>query len=74
MTSIVLRVRLIAGDRLDVSYEEAATADPAEVMEHAVSALAEPSGTIRVSHGGRMVVLFARGVAAIEVEPRGAVL
>jgi hypothetical protein len=74
MASIVLRVRLMAGDRLDVSYEEAATSDPAEVMEHAVKALAEPSGMIRVKHGDRVVVLYARGVAAIEVEPRGAVL
>jgi hypothetical protein len=74
MASIVLRVRLIAGDRLDVSYEEAATADPTEVMEHAVTALAEPSGMIRVRHGDRIVVLYARGVAAIEVEPLGAVL
>ena len=74
MATIVLRVRLIAGDRLDVSYEDAATADPAEIMEQVVMALAEPSGLIRVRHGDRVVVLYARGVAAIEAEPRGAVL
>jgi hypothetical protein len=74
MARIVLRVRLITGDRLDVSYEDAAAADPAEAMEHAVSALADPAGMIRVKHGDRIVVLYARGVAAIEVEPLGAVL
>jgi hypothetical protein len=74
MASIVLRVRLIAGDRLDVSYEDDAAANPAEALEHAVAALGEPSGMIRVRHGDRVIVLYARGVAAIEVEPRGAVL
>jgi len=74
VASIVLRVRLIAGDRLDVSYDDAAAAAPAQAMEHAVAALAEPSGMIRVRHGDRIIVLYARGVAAIEVEPRGAVL
>jgi hypothetical protein len=74
MASIVLRVRLIAGDRLDVSYEDDAAANPAEALEHAVAALGERSGMIRVRHGDRVIVLYARGVAAIEVEPRGAVL
>jgi hypothetical protein len=74
MARIVLRVRLIAGDRLDVSYEDDASANPAEAMDHAVTALSEPSGMLRVMHGDRIVVLYARGVAAIEVEPRGAVL
>jgi hypothetical protein len=74
MASIVLRVRLMGGDRLDVSYENGALADPAEVMEQAAIALADPAGMIRVRHGDRIVVLYARGVAAIEAEPRGAVL
>jgi hypothetical protein len=74
MASIVLRVRLMAGDRLDVTYEETGTADAAEVMEHAVTALAESTGMLRVRHNDRVVVLFARGVAAIEAEPLGAVL
>jgi hypothetical protein len=72
MTSIVLRVRLMAGDRLDVSYDEPDTADAADVAE--VAALADPAGMIRAKHGDRVVVLYGRGVAAIEMEPRGAVL
>jgi hypothetical protein len=29
---------------------------------------------IRATHGDRIVVLYGRGVAAIEIAPRGAVL
>ena len=74
MTSIVLRVRLMAGDRLDVTYDESETPEAADVVEHAVTALAGPAGMIRAKHGDRVVVIYGRGVAAIEVEPRGAVL
>lgn len=74
MASIVLRVRLIAGDRLDVTYEESETGQEAAVIENAISALSESSGALRVRHGDREVVIFARGVAAIEIQPRGAVL
>ena len=74
MAVIVLRVRLIGGDHLDVRYEEADTADADEVTEHVLSALAQDSGVVRTRHGDRLVVLFGRGVAAIEVAPRGAVL
>lgn len=74
MAGIVLRVRLIGGDHLDVRYEEPGTADADKVAEHAISALAQDSGLLRAHHGDRLVVLFGRGVAAIEVAPRGAVL
>jgi hypothetical protein len=74
MAEIVLRVRLIGGDHLDVGYEEPGTADADEVAEHAISALAQDSGLLRARHGDRLVVLFGRGIAAIEVAPRGAVL
>ena len=74
MTSVVIRVRLISGDRLDVTYDEPDTANAFDVAEHAVAALAEPSGMIRAMHGDRIVVLYGRGVAAVELEPRGAVL
>jgi len=74
MAEIVLRVRLIGGDQLDVRYEEPDTPDGDEVAEHAISALAQDSGLLRAHHGDRLVVLFGRGVAAIEVAPRGAVL
>jgi hypothetical protein len=74
MAEIVLRVRLVGGDHLDVSYDEPGTADIDEVTDHVISALSEHSGVLRVHHGDRLVVLFGRGVAAIEVAPRGAVL
>jgi hypothetical protein len=74
MAGIVLRVRLIGGDHLDVRYEEPDTDDADKVAEHVISALAQDSGLLRVHHGDRLVVLFGRGVAAVEVGPRGAVL
>jgi hypothetical protein len=74
MASITLRVRLIGGDRLDVTYEEPGTTGTDEVLEHAITTLAQDTGTIRTQHGERVVVLFGRGVAAVEVGPRGAVL
>jgi hypothetical protein len=74
MAKIVLRVRLIAGDRLDVTYEEDGIADADEVAEHAIAALAENSGLLRARHGERLVVLYGRGVAAVEVAPLGAIL
>ena len=74
MTEIVLRVRLTGGDHLDVSYEEPDTVDEDQVREHAISALAQDSGVLRTRHGDRLIVLYGRGVAALEVAPRGAVL
>jgi hypothetical protein len=74
MASIVLRVRLTSGDHLDVRYEEAEAIDEDSVIEHVVSALAQHAGVLRCRHGDRLMVLYARGVAAIEVAPRGAVL
>jgi len=74
MASIVLRVRLTSGDHLDVSYEEPSTADDDEVVAHAAAALAGEAGMLQCRHGDRLLVLYARGVAAIEVAPRGAVL
>jgi hypothetical protein len=74
MAKIVLRVRLTAGDRMDVTYEEPEVATEDEVVERAVSTLAQDSGVLRCKHGDRLVVLYGRGVAAIEVAPRGAVV
>ena len=73
MAEIELRVRLVGGDRLDVTYAEPDTTE-AEVVEHAISALATDLGFLRSKHGNRLVVLYGRGVAALEVAPRGAVL
>ena len=71
---IVLRVRLVDGGHLDVRYEEPGTAGADEVAEHVISALASDSGVLRARHGDRLIVLFGRGVAAVEVAPRGAVV
>jgi hypothetical protein len=74
MESVVLRVRLISGDSIDVTYEEREAGSEAEVIDHVVSTLSEDSGVLRCKHGQRLVVLYGRGVAAVEVAPRGAVL
>ena len=74
MATVVLRVRLTGGDRLDVTYEDSDIVDAEEAIEHVVSTLALDSGMIRTRHGDRLVVLYARGVAALEVAPRGAIL
>ena len=74
MTSIVLRIRLLSGDQLDVSYEAGEGVDDADAVENAVAAFTTDDGVLRCRHGDRLLVLFARGVAAVEVAPRGAVL
>jgi hypothetical protein len=74
MEGVVLRVRLISGDSMDVTYEEPDSGSEDEVIDHVVSTLANESGVLRCRHGDRLLVLYARGVAAVEVAPRGAVL
>ena len=74
MAKVVLRVRLICGDRLDIAYEEPDTVDEDAVMENVIATLSESSGALRAVHGDRLVVLYGRGVAAVEATPRGAVL
>ena len=73
MTEIVLRVRLVSGESLDVTYTAVSgTVDKA--VEHAISTLAADNGTLRCVHGNRLVVLYGRGVATLEVAPLGPVL
>jgi hypothetical protein len=74
MEAIVLRVRLVSGDSLDVTFEDRDAGGEREVIDHVVSTLSEPSGVLRCRHGERLLVLYARGIAAVEVAPRGAVL
>jgi hypothetical protein len=74
MVEIVLRVRLIGGERLDVTYEDADAVDQNAATEHAIATLAEDTGALRTRHGDRLVVLYGRGIAALEVAPRGAVI
>ncbi|HSK56682.1 MAG TPA: hypothetical protein VK908_15620 [Jiangellales bacterium] len=74
MAELVLRVRLVSGEQIDVTYDDPGTDDADELTDRAIAALAEDSGVLRTSHGNRLVVLYGRGVAAVEVGPRGAVL
>jgi hypothetical protein len=74
MQGIVLRVRLVSGDNVDVTYEDPDAGSEEEVIDHVVAMLAEDAGVLRCRHGDRLLVLYARGVAAVEVAPRGAVL
>jgi hypothetical protein len=74
MATTVLRVRLIGGDRMDITYDKPDIADEDELVEHVISVLAQDSGVLRTKHGDRLVVLYGRGVAGVEVAPRGAVL
>ena len=59
---------------MDVTYEELDANSEDEVIDHVVSTWARDSGVLRCRHGDRLLVLYARGVAAVEVAPRGAVL
>ena len=72
MTEIVLRVRLIGGEHLDVTYE--AEGAVGEIVEQVISTLAEDDAILRCRHGDRLIVLYGRGVATVEVAPRGAIL
>jgi hypothetical protein len=74
MAEIVLRVRLTGGEHIDITYEEPDTDNVDQVIEHVISTLAKDSGVLRTKHGNRLIALYGRGVAAVEVAPRGAVL
>jgi hypothetical protein len=63
----------MSGEQLDVRYEHDAF-DEDELIQRIVDTLAEDSGVLRTIHGDRQIVLYGRGVAAVEVAPRGAVL
>jgi hypothetical protein len=73
MAEIVLRVRLIGGDRVDVTWNDP-DVTAADAVEHVISTLAQDAGVLRSRHGDRLTVIYGRGVAAVEVAPRGAVL
>jgi hypothetical protein len=73
MAEIVLRVRLIGGEHLDVTYEDDGGA-PDEIVGQVILTLAEDNGILRCRHGGRLIVLYGRGIATLEVAPRGPVL
>ncbi|KAA1427487.1 MULTISPECIES: hypothetical protein [Nocardioides] len=74
MADVVLRVRFTSGDHTDVTYQDRDATNEDELIEHVVSTLASDSGVLRCHHGDRLLVIFARGVATIELAPRGAIL
>jgi hypothetical protein len=74
MATIVLRVRLLGGEHTDLTYEDPGQDDEAEMIEQVIEVLSEESGALRCRHGDRLVVLYARGVASVEVSPRGAIV
>jgi hypothetical protein len=74
MATVVLRVRLIGGERVDVTFEGPRGVDQDRVIDHIVDTLSQDDGVLRTRHGDRQVVLFSRGVAAVEFEPRGPVV
>jgi hypothetical protein len=74
MASIEMRVRLLGGEHTDVAYEDPDHGDEHEVIDHVIRVLSDESGVLRCRHGDRLVALYSRGVASIEVSPRGAIL
>lgn len=56
MAEIVLRVRLIGGDHVDVTCGDRDTALD-ELAQHVISTLAEDGGSLRCKHGDRLIVL-----------------
>lgn len=73
MATVVLRVRFVGGNQIDVVYDDPGS-DQDEAVEHAIATLTRESGALRTTHGDRLVVIYGRGVAALEIAPRGAVL
>ena len=74
MATIVLRVRLLGGEHTDLTYEDPDQVDEDEMVEQVIEVLSEESAVLRCRHGDRVVALYSRGVASIEVSPRGAIL
>ena len=75
MATIVLRARLVGGQQhTDLTYEDPDESDEDTVVDRVIQVLSSDTGVLRCRHGERLVALFARGVASIEVSPRGAIL
>lgn len=74
MATIVLRVRLLSGEHTDLTYEDPDQPDEGDLVEQVIEVMREESGYLRCRHGDRLVVLYARGVASIEISPRGAIV
>jgi hypothetical protein len=74
MAIIALRVRLLGGEHRDLTYEDPDQLDEAKMVDEIIEILSADTGMLRCRHGDRLVALYARGVASIEVAPRGAIL
>jgi hypothetical protein len=74
MGNIVLRARLLGGEHTDLTYEDPDQEDEDAIVTHVIEVLSVDNGVLRCRHGERLVALYARGVASIEVSPRGAIL
>lgn len=70
----MLRARLVGGEHTDLTYEDPDEVDEEVIVNHVIEVLSAGSGVLRCRHGERLVALYARGVASIEVSPRGAIL
>jgi hypothetical protein len=71
---IVLRVRFVSGDQSDVVYADPEADSVATVVDDVIAVLSDDGGALRCQHGDRLIVLFSRGIAGLELAPRGAVL
>ncbi|HEX5088111.1 MAG TPA: hypothetical protein VFV89_09900 [Nocardioides sp.] len=74
MATIVLRARLLGGEHTDLTYEDPDQVDEDAIVDQVIEVLSVDNGVLRCRHGERLVALYARGVASIEVSPRGAIL
>jgi hypothetical protein len=74
MGTIVLRARLLGGEHTDLTYEDPDQVDEDAIVDQVIEVLSADRGVLRCRHGERLVALYARGVASIEVSPRGAIL
>jgi hypothetical protein len=70
MATIVMRVRLLGCEHTDLTFEDPAHTDEAELIDQVIEVLAEDPGVLRCRHGDRLVALYSRGVASLEVSPR----
>lgn len=69
-----MRVRFTCGQLTDVVYADPHGASGEALVHQVIGVLAEDGGSLSCRHGDRLIVLFSRGVASIELAPRGAVL
>ena len=74
MATTVLRVRLVGGEHTDLTYEDPDYVDEGEMVDQIIEVLTADTGVLRCRHGNRLIALYARGVASIEVSPRGAIV